>query len=178
MALIMAPAYSFQKVNGTCACRMPNQITFFICCDADNGWVTSNKKYFVRFRIQVFRQDEATPLLDETLKLKDRPVLFHFRNIKGFAQLVPLYRTVSGPASVPVRVHDGARYIIDLLAAQYPQIQFTTPNNPRSVSPYATYHVGLYFGGDTNNLIGKQVNGVVDKLHRTLTEEHRVVTNN
>lgn len=103
----------------------------------------------MRFRIQVFRQDEATPLLDETLKLKDQPVLFHFRNIRGFARLVPLCRAVSGPASVPVRVHDGARYIIDQLVAQYPQIQFTTPNNPRSVSPYATYRVGLYFGGDT-----------------------------
>lgn len=31
------------------------------CCDADNGWVTSSKKYFVRFRIQVFRQGKRLP---------------------------------------------------------------------------------------------------------------------
>ena len=31
------------------------------CCDVDKGWVTSRKKYFVRFRIQVFRQGEETP---------------------------------------------------------------------------------------------------------------------
>ncbi|NUD83356.1 autotransporter strand-loop-strand O-heptosyltransferase, partial [Escherichia coli] len=48
------------------------------CCDVDKGWVTSSKKYFVRFRIQVFRQGEETPLLDQTLKLKDRPVLISF----------------------------------------------------------------------------------------------------
>lgn len=44
-----------------------------------------------------------------------------------------------------------AQDIIDLLAPQYPQIQFSTPDNPRTVAPYATYRVGLYFGGDTDN---------------------------
>ncbi|EFC1586827.1 autotransporter strand-loop-strand O-heptosyltransferase, partial [Escherichia coli] len=48
------------------------------CCDINNGWVTSSKKYFVRFRIQVFRQGEETPLLDETLNLTDRDVLISF----------------------------------------------------------------------------------------------------
>ncbi|MCV5526402.1 autotransporter strand-loop-strand O-heptosyltransferase, partial [Escherichia coli] len=37
------------------------------------------------------------------------------------------------------------------LAPQYPQICFSTPEKPRTTEPYATYRVGLYFGGDTNN---------------------------
>ncbi len=44
-----------------------------------------------------------------------------------------------------------AQDIIDLLAPQYPQICFSTPEKPRTTEPYATYRVGLYFGGDTNN---------------------------
>lgn len=44
-------------------------------CDADNGWVRSCKKYFIRFRIQVFHRGKDTPLMDETLNLKDQPVL-------------------------------------------------------------------------------------------------------
>ncbi|MFG3871288.1 autotransporter strand-loop-strand O-heptosyltransferase, partial [Escherichia coli] len=44
-----------------------------------------------------------------------------------------------------------AQNIIDLLASQYPQIHFSTPDKLQTVSPYATYRVGLYFGGDTDN---------------------------
>ncbi len=44
-----------------------------------------------------------------------------------------------------------AQEIIELLAPQYPQIQFSTPDNPHTITPYATYRVGLYFGGDTTN---------------------------
>ncbi len=44
-----------------------------------------------------------------------------------------------------------AQEIIELLAPQYPQIQFLTPDNPHTITPYATYRVGLYFGGDTTN---------------------------
>lgn len=30
------------------------------CCDVNKGWVTSRNKYFVRFRIQIFRQGEES----------------------------------------------------------------------------------------------------------------------
>lgn len=36
-----------------------NNVLF--CCDTDKGWVTSRKKYFVRFHIQVFRQGKMNP---------------------------------------------------------------------------------------------------------------------
>lgn len=38
-------------------------------CDTDSGWVTSNKKYYVRFQIQVFHQGKEVPFIDETLDL-------------------------------------------------------------------------------------------------------------
>ena len=47
-------------------------------CDSEGGWVTSNKKYYVRFRIQVFHQGSASPVLDETLDMKDKPVVIFF----------------------------------------------------------------------------------------------------
>lgn len=44
------------------------------CCSGA-GWLTSAKKYFVRFRIQVWRGNETAPLLDEALTLKNRNVV-------------------------------------------------------------------------------------------------------
>lgn len=41
--------------------------------------------------------------------------------------------------------------IINLLASQYPQISFSTPDMPGMKKPYATYRIGLYFRGDTDN---------------------------
>ncbi|WP_313063914.1 autotransporter strand-loop-strand O-heptosyltransferase [Atlantibacter hermannii] len=122
------------------------------CCDADKGWVTSTKKYFVRFRIQVFRRGEETPLLDETLKLKDRPVLISFPtgtlgDLLGWFPYAERFQTLHKCQLECTMAQD----IIDLLAPQYPQIQFSTPDSPRTVAPYATYRVGLYFGGDTDN---------------------------
>lgn len=43
-------------------------------CESGAGWVTSTKKYFVRFRILVWRDVEATPLLNELLSLEGRDV--------------------------------------------------------------------------------------------------------
>ncbi|MBJ9047004.1 autotransporter strand-loop-strand O-heptosyltransferase, partial [Citrobacter braakii] len=122
------------------------------CCDVDKGWVTSSKKYFVRFRIQVFRQGEETPLLDETLKLKDRPVLISFPtgtlgDLLGWFPYAERFQALHKCQLECTMAQD----IIDLLAPQYPQIQFSTPDKPRTVAPYATYRVGLYFGGDTDN---------------------------
>ncbi|MDD8688176.1 autotransporter strand-loop-strand O-heptosyltransferase [Escherichia coli] len=122
------------------------------CCDINNGWVTSSKKYFVRFRIQVFRQGEDTPLLDETLNLTDRDVLISFPtgtlgDLLGWFPYAERFQSLHQCRLECTMAQD----IIDLLAPQYPQICFSTPEKTRTTEPYATYRVGLYFGGDTNN---------------------------
>lgn len=38
--------------------------------------------------------------------------------------------------------------IITLLESQYPEIRFSPPGAVRQCSPYATYRIGLYFGGN------------------------------
>ena len=48
-------------------------------CDADEGWVTSAKKYYVPFRIKVWdRRNLAKPLLDHVMDLQGKPVLIKF----------------------------------------------------------------------------------------------------
>ena len=81
------------------------------CCDINN-WLggQQQRKYFVRFRIQVFRQGEDTPLLDETLNLTDRDVLISFPT-GTLGDLLGWFLMPNGfsPASVvPAGVHNGA----------------------------------------------------------------------
>ncbi|HHY7885504.1 TPA: autotransporter strand-loop-strand O-heptosyltransferase, partial [Escherichia coli] len=121
-------------------------------CDADNGWVRSCKKYFIRFRIQVFHRGNDTPLMDETLNLKNQPVLISFPtgtlgDLLGWFPYAERFQTLH-KCQLECTM---AQEIIELLAPQYPQIQFSTPDNPHTITPYATYRVGLYFGGDTTN---------------------------
>ncbi|EFC6776100.1 autotransporter strand-loop-strand O-heptosyltransferase, partial [Escherichia coli] len=121
-------------------------------CDSGKGWVTSTKKYFVRFRIQVYQQGSTHPLLDETLNLTDKPVLISFPtgtlgDLLGWFPYAERFQKQH-----QCRLECAmAQNIIDLLASQYPQIHFSTPDKLQTVSPYATYRVGLYFGGDTDN---------------------------
>lgn len=47
-------------------------------CDTSGGWVTSTKKYYVRFRVQVFKKGETSPCLDTVMNLKGKHVLISF----------------------------------------------------------------------------------------------------
>lgn len=119
-------------------------------CDSTGGWVTSTKKYFVRFRIQVFHQGQASPVLDERLSLKDKNVLILFPtgtlgDLLGWFHYAERFRQLHQCHLECVLGHE----IIELLAAQYPEITFSTKEFVATEKPYASYRIGLFFGGDT-----------------------------
>ncbi len=118
-------------------------------CETGAGWVTSAKKYFVRFRIQVWRGNETAPLLDETLSLKNRDVLISFPtgtlgDLLGWFHYAERFRQLHGCRLECTM----ASNIIALLESQYPDIRFSPPDAVRNSAPYATYRVGLFFGGN------------------------------
>ena len=118
-------------------------------CESGAGWVTSAKKYFVRFRIQVWRDRGERPLLDETLSLRDRDVLISFPvgtlgDLLGWFHYAERFRQQHGCRLECTM----GKNIIDLLEGQYPDICFSTPETVRQQSPYATYRVGLFFRGN------------------------------
>lgn len=119
-------------------------------CDSDGGWVASTKKYYVRFRIQVFHQGETHPVLDETLDMKDKPVVIFFPtgtlgDMLGWFHYAERFRQLHRCRLECVMGQE----IIDLLSAQYPEITFSTKASLRTVNPYASWYVGLFFKGDT-----------------------------
>ncbi|MGX9244033.1 autotransporter strand-loop-strand O-heptosyltransferase [Pantoea dispersa] len=118
-------------------------------CESGAGWITSAKKYFVRFRIQVWRGDELQPLLDETLSLKDRDVLISFPSgtlgdLLGWFHYAERFRQLHGCRLECTM----APNIITLLEGQYPDIRFSAPEAVRDRTYYASYRIGLFFRGN------------------------------
>ena len=121
-------------------------------CNADNGWVVSNKKYFVRFQIQVFHQGEEKPFLDETLDLKNKSVVISFP-VGTLGDLIGWF-TYAERFQFQHKCHLECvmgEEIIELLAGQYPDFTFSSYATLRSHAPYATYRIGLFFGGNSES---------------------------
>ncbi len=143
-------------------------------CESGAGWVTSAKKYFIRFRIQVWRGDETSPLLDEVLSLKDRDVLISFPvgtlgDLLGWFHYAERFRLQHG-----CRLECSmAQNIITLLEEQYPDIRFSVPSAAMR-SPYATYRIGLFFGGnDTHQPVDFRQTGFHRIAGHILGVDHR-----
>ncbi|WP_105604834.1 autotransporter strand-loop-strand O-heptosyltransferase [Cronobacter sakazakii] len=122
--------------------------------DIAEGWVISTKKYYVPFRLQVWKKGQSEPLLDHALDMRDKPVLISFPtgtlgDLVGWVPYAERFRQTYG-CQVECTM---AQPIIDLFAPVYPQLQFYAPENWASQRthrepPYATWRVGLFFQGD------------------------------
>ena len=119
-------------------------------CDADGGWVVSTKKYYVPFRVRVWdRNEPSRPLLDHLMDLRGRPVLLKFPvgtlgDLMGwfpYAEKFLLKHCCVLECSM-------GREIIDLVKEQYPGMILTAPPEVRTKEPYASYRIGLFFGGN------------------------------
>ncbi|EKK4079609.1 autotransporter strand-loop-strand O-heptosyltransferase [Cronobacter dublinensis] len=122
--------------------------------DIAQGWVISTKKYYVPFRLQVWKKGHSKPLLDHALDMRDKPVLISFPtgtlgDLVGWVPYAERFRQTFG-CQVECTM---AQPIIDLFAPVYPELQFYAPDRWASERthhepPYATWRVGLFFQGD------------------------------
>ncbi|MDR2054373.1 MAG: autotransporter strand-loop-strand O-heptosyltransferase, partial [Desulfovibrio sp.] len=134
-------------------------------CDADEGWVVSTKKYYVPFAIRIWERGDPAPLVDHVLDLRGRPVLVKFPvgtlgDILGWFPYAEKFRKKHGCALACALGRD----LLEILRDQYPETELTTPQEVRMKEPYASYRVGLFFGGnrDCQPIDFRQVG-----LHRT-----------
>jgi len=118
-------------------------------CQSSEGWVLSNKKYYVDFRIQVFREGETTPLVDAAMDLRGKPVVIHFPvgTLGDLLGWFPYAERFRQRHQCELECVMGTE-IIDLLEGQYPNIQLSTREKVKTKAPYASYRIGLFFGGD------------------------------
>ena len=134
-------------------------------CDSDGGWVVSSKKYYVPFNVKVWERGQTTPLLDHTLDLTGKSVLIKFPvgTLGDLVGWVPYAAKFARKYRPRLECALG-REIADVFAAQYPGVPYSVPQEVKTKSPYASYRVGLFFGGnrDCQPIDFRQVG-----LHRT-----------
>ena len=136
-------------------------------CDADEGWVLSNKKYYIPFRIRVWIRGEQKPILDHEMNLKGKEVQIKFPvgtlgDIIGWLPYADRFQKKHECVAELTM----AKNLVEIFAAQYPNLFFTAmpADKPKFQKPYASYYLGLFFrGNDTHQPIDFRKVG----LHRT-----------
>ncbi|ANB75615.1 autotransporter strand-loop-strand O-heptosyltransferase [Paraburkholderia phytofirmans OLGA172] len=112
------------------------------------GAVSSAKKYYVRFGIEVWDQSHGDGLrvVDHTYDAKSRPVLIQFP-VGTLGDIIGWF-----PYAVKFQQQHGCRLtcamsgvLIPLFEEAYPDIQFITPEEVKPEQYYATYNIGLFF---------------------------------
>lgn len=108
--------------------------------------VTSNKKYFIPFRIEVYQQDQL--IFAHDLNLKNQKVLIKFP-IGTIGDILAWF-----PYAEAFRAkHDCELYcsmseeMSQIIRASYPKIKFIKPEE-RPANLYASYYMGIFFPCD------------------------------
>jgi len=124
------------------------------CMDAEPGsTVESVKKFFVRFGLEIYRRgDLDSPVFRHDLDLRGQEVLIQFP-VGALGDTIAWFSYAER-----FQKKHGCRLAVSMspeLAAifkgQYPEITFVTMAEAETLKPYATYNVGLFFGGDTDH---------------------------
>jgi autotransporter strand-loop-strand O-heptosyltransferase len=143
-------------------------------CEAEEGWVVSTKKYYVPFRVEVWvkgagdsdeKDTTEQQVLDHTLDLRGRPVLIKFP-VGTLGDLIGWF-----PYAEKFQRKHGCllecalgQELIDIYRDQYPEILLSAPREVRTEAPYASYRMGLFFGGDKDH---QPIDFRMTGLHRT-----------
>ena len=134
-------------------------------CDTDEGWVVSTKKYHVPFAIRVWERGRPEPILDHTMDLRGKDVLIKFP-VGTLGDLIGWFPYAEKFRQKYDCVLECAlgQVLIDIFAKQYPEIRLSIPQEVRTKEPYASYRVGLFFGGNRDN---QPIDFRMVGLHRT-----------
>lgn len=115
--------------------------------------VESVKKFYIRFRLEIYRKAEL-----------DKPIFTHDLDLKGRGVLIQLPVGALGDTIAWFSFVERFKVqhkcnlfctmeprLAEIFKAQYPDIHFITKDDAVKLSPYATYNLGLFFGGDTDH---------------------------
>lgn len=130
-----------------------NNVLHDAVMEADNRFVSTLKKYYVRFRIEITEAGSRTPVFRHTLDLKNREVVI-WMPVPAIGDTIAWFSYVERFQ----KKHDcrltcvmNSR-MIEIFRGQYPDINFITEEEiGRFNNPYATYYLGLFLQDDDFN---------------------------
>ncbi len=114
--------------------------------------VESVKKFYIRFRLEIYRKGElGKPIFTHDLDLSGKEVLIQLP-VGALGDTIAWFSFVERFQ----KKHRCKLFcsmeprLAEIFKAQYPDIEFCTKEDAAKLTPYATYNLGLFFGGDTN----------------------------
>lgn len=115
---------------------------------AAGAMVSSVNKSFVRFRLQIFRKTENTPIFEHDYNAENKPVMIQLPmntldNVNGWLSYVECFRQKHKCQVLCVMMP----WIYVLFRESYPQIKFITRDETLNYSPYACYRLVPFFNG-------------------------------
>lgn len=145
-----------------------DQDTGVILYSADTkpgAFITSVKKFFIRFRLEIFNKGETTAIFTHDYNAKDREVMIQLPvgtigDSVGWFSYVERFQQKHQCKLICVMTP----WIADLVRDQYPNITFIGPDETLKYTPYACYYMGLFFRGNVDN---QPVDFRYIGLHRT-----------
>lgn len=110
----------------------------------EEGFITSGKKYFVPFEIEIWKNGKA--FFKHRYDARERKVLIMFPigtlgDTMGWMSYAARFQEKHGCA-LTISM---AKHIIPLFEEEYPEIRFVTPEEVRTSDYYASYRIGLFF---------------------------------
>lgn len=139
----------------------------------NNVYVTSVKKFYVRFRLEIFHKAELDAFAAEVKKnpylagdeeKQPKPFFKHDYDAEGKTIMIQLPVPTIGdtlgwfPYVEKFRIKHKCHvlavlqpHLADLLRKQYPEITFITRDEVPECEPYACYYLGLFFKGDVDH---------------------------
>ena len=116
------------------------------------AFITSVKKFYIRFRLQIFNQGGTEPIFTHDYDAKDREVMIQLPvstigDSIGWFSYVERFQQKHQCKLICV-MQD---WISSIVKDQYPDIKFITAEETKNYRPYACYYMGLFFKGDVDN---------------------------
>ncbi|MDD6338559.1 MAG: autotransporter strand-loop-strand O-heptosyltransferase [Lentisphaeria bacterium] len=116
------------------------------------AFITSVKKFFIRFRLIIHDKGNDTPIFTHDYDATDKEVMIQLPvgtigDSIGWFSYVERFQQKHKCKLICVMTP----WIADIFKKQYPSIKFITTEETKTYRPYASYYMGLFFRGDVDN---------------------------
>lgn len=116
------------------------------------AYVTSVKKFYIRFRLIIHEKGGKEPVFTHDFDAKDRDVMIQLPvgtigDSIGWFSYVERFQKKHQCRLICVMTP----WIADVVRGQYPDITFIAPEETKNYQPYACYYMGLFFKGDVDH---------------------------
>ena len=116
------------------------------------AYVTSIKKFFIRFRLVIHEKGGREPIFTHDYDATGKEVMIQLPvgtigDSIGWFSYVERFQQKHKCKAVCVMTP----WIAEIVKGQYPDITFIAPEETGNYRPYACYYMGLFFKGDVDN---------------------------